>query len=58
MRAQILWKVPIVSPFQPLLLGTASPTSRLMRSRISAAALLVKVTAMIARGCAPAVRSR
>ena len=48
----------MVRPFQPVLVGTDSPTSRLIRSRISPAALLVKVTAMIARGWTPATRSR
>jgi hypothetical protein len=41
MRAQMAWNVPTVKPCK------FSPSNRSMRSSISRAALLVKVTAMI-----------
>src|SRR5512133_273927 len=48
----------MVRPRQPALVDTASPSSRLMRSRISPAALLVNVTAITARGLTPTARNR
>ena len=47
MRAPIAWKVPTHMP------AGSVPSRRPMRSRISPAALLVNVTARIARGSTP-----